>query len=66
MQADNMRLCWQRFFYFEEKMRFVEEFSHDENPRDFRSAICRVLKRWDVERDIPDTKTRVTTETVCV
>ena len=52
--ANDMAMCYQRLTGSIEESQFIETFSTDDNPKDFRSAICRTLKEFESEREEPD------------
>lgn len=54
----NMAMCLERLAHTPDDEKFIETFSSDDNPKDFRSAICRTLKEWESEKDIPDSTTQ--------
>lgn len=61
--ANNMVMCHERLEHSEKDEHYIATFSSDDNPKDFRSAICRTLKEFEDEKDLPapDTKVRYTT-----
>ena len=52
--ANDMVMCYERFTGSEDDRLFVETFSTDDNPKDFRMSICRTLKEFETEKDAPD------------
>lgn len=62
--ANNMVMCHERLEYSEKDERYIETFSTDDNPKDFRSAICRTLKEFADEKDMPDLDTRLRYTTI--
>lgn len=58
--ANDMIMCHERLDGAEEKRRFIEAFSTDDNPKDFRSAICRTMKEFETEKDEPEPTTSAT------
>ena len=57
--ANDMVMCYMRMTHTVEERQFVETFSTDDNPKDFRAAICRTMKEFESEKDGPDAKTVV-------
>ena len=58
--ANDMIMCHERLDGSEEESRFIEAFSTDDNPKDFRSAICRTMKEFETEKDEPEPTTSAT------
>lgn len=57
--ANDMVMCHQRLAHTVEERQFIETFSTDDNPKDFRAAICRTMKEFEAEKDKPDDETSV-------
>ena len=62
--ANNMVLCHHVLTYSEKDSRYIDTFSTDDNPKDFRSAICRTLREFNEEYEQPDSDTRVRHSTI--
>lgn len=52
--ANDMVICYKRLANTTEERQFIETFSTDDNPKDFRAAICRTMKEFESEKDGPD------------
>lgn len=52
--ANDMVMCHKRMTHTVEERQFIETFSTDDNPKDFRAAVCRTMKEFESEKDGPD------------